>query len=98
MKIKMKQGNEEINSTNGIILVGTLLELQAWENIDIMMPGRIKRGRIRHGEIFKIAVGLLALGKSDFADIELYRKDPLFKESLGLNKIPSFGNIPVEIE
>ena len=37
----------------------------------------------------KIAVALLALGRTDFANIELYRKDPLFKNALGLKKVPS---------
>ncbi len=89
MNIKIAQGNEEINSTGGIILVGKLLALNAWEKINDMTTARIKRGEISHGDILKIAAALLALGKTDFVDIDLYRNDPLFKKALDLKKIPS---------
>jgi len=89
MRIKIEQGNEEINSTGGNVLIGALLKLGAWEKINAMKASRIKHGEVSHGDILRIAVGLLSLGRTDFADIELYRKDPLFKEALGLKKVPS---------
>lgn len=89
MSIKIEQGSEEINSTGGNILIGALLRLRSWEKISMMTTGRIKRGEISHSDILKIAVVLLALGRTDFADIDLYRKDPLFKEALKLRKVPS---------
>ena len=36
-----------------------------------------------------MAVTLLANGKSDFTDIDLYRNDSLFKTVLDLKKVPS---------
>ena len=89
MRIKIEQGNEEINSTGGNVLIGALLRLGSWEKINEMKALRIKHGEVSHGEILKIAVALLALGRTDFADIELYRKDSLFKKALGLKKVPS---------
>lgn len=89
MRIKIEQGNEEINSTGGNVLIGALLQLGAWEKINAMKTSRIKYGEVSHGDILKIAIGLLALGRTDFADIELFRKNPLFKEALGLKKVPS---------
>jgi len=84
MRIKIEQGNEEINSTGGNVLIGALLHLGAWEKINAMKTSRIKHGEVSHGDILKIAVALLALGRTDFADMELYRKDSLFKNALGL--------------
>jgi hypothetical protein len=37
----------------------------------------------------KSAAGLLVLGRSDFADIELFREDQLFRDALGLHRVPS---------
>ena len=87
--IKIRQGNEEINSNGGNILIGALLRLKSWERLNMIQTGRIKHGEMGHRDILKIATGLLSLGRSNFADIELFRKDPLFKESLCLAKVPS---------
>ena len=87
--IKIQQGREEINSNGGNILIGALLRLNGWEKIDRMQSQRIKHGEIGHRDILKIAAALLALGRNDFADVDLYRNDPLFKEALNLQKIPS---------
>jgi hypothetical protein len=89
MMIKIQQGREEINSNGGNILIGALLRLNGWEKIDRMQSQRIKHGEIGHRDILKIAAALLALGRNDFADVDLYRNDPLFKEALNLQKIPS---------
>lgn len=87
--IKIQQGREEINSNGGNILIGALLQLESLEKMNKMQTTRIKHGEIGHRDILKIAAALLSLGRSDFADIDLYRKDPLFKEALNLHKIPS---------
>lgn len=62
---------------------------QRMGKIDRMQSQRIKHGEIGHRDILKIAAALLALGRNDFADVDLYRNDPLFKEALNLQKIPS---------
>lgn len=87
--IKIQQGNEEINSNGENILIGALLQLKSWKKLNMMQAGRIKHGEIGHRDILKIAAGLLSLGRSNFADIELFRKDSLFKEALMLSKVPS---------
>ena len=50
---------------------------------------KTKRGEFSHSGIAKMAVMLLADGKSDFADIDLYRNDSLFKTVLNLKKVAS---------
>ncbi len=91
--MKIQQGREEINSNGGNILIGALLRLNYWDKISQMTTERIKHGEISHGDILKIAAGLLAQGRNDFGDIDLYRDDPLFKEALGLRKIPSSATL-----
>lgn len=87
--IKAQQGSEEINSTGGNILIGALLQLKSWERLNNMQAGRIKHGEIGHRDILKIAAALLSLGRSNFTDVELIRKDPLLKEAFNLPKVPS---------
>lgn len=87
--IKIQRGREEINSRGGNILTGAMLQLKSWDKINTMRTKRIKHGEISHSDILKIAAALLAQGHSDFADIDLFREDSLFKEALKLRKIPS---------
>ena len=54
-----------------------------------MTTSKTKYGEFSHGDIAKMAVTLLANGKSDFADINLYRNDSLFKTVLNLKKVAS---------
>ncbi len=42
-----------------------------------------------HGDVLLSMVGLLCLGKSDYADIEAYRQEEFFRRALGLKKLPS---------
>lgn len=44
---------------------------------------------MKASDIVKSVVGLLSLGKSDFEAIEPFRSDSLFKQALGLSKVPS---------
>ena len=87
--IKIQQGGEEINSNGGNILIGALLQLKSLDKMNTIQTKRIKHGEVSHCDILKIATALLALGRNDFADVDLYRNDCLFKEALGLKKVPS---------
>ena len=58
--IKIQQGNEEINSNGGNILIGALLRLKSWERLNMIQTGRIKHGEMGHCDILKIAAGLLS--------------------------------------
>jgi len=90
LKYKIEQGNEEINSIGGICLVGSVLNrIKSFKSISNMKMPRTEKGLIPHGDILKSMIGLYSLGKTDYADIELYREDIVFKESLDLEKVPS---------
>lgn len=90
MSTKVMRGKEEINSIGGISLVGGLLNrLELWQKADKMrMPG-IRSGSISHGGILRSFAGLFALGKTDYADIEPFRQDAFFRDSLELKAVPS---------
>lgn len=50
---------------------------------------RLKRGAIAHADVVRSYLGLLCLGKSDFAAVEGFRQDMFFRESLALVEVPS---------
>ena len=99
MKYKIEQGQEEINSNAGICLAGNLLnKLQNLKAIDNMNFPKVKKGHISHSGILKSMMGLLSLGKTDYANIELYRDDEIFREALDLNAVPSEERLRQRIE
>lgn len=87
--IKIAQGNEKINSKGGNILIGTQISGIGLEKMDHLTTSKTKHGEFSHSSIVKMAVTLLANGKSDFADIDLYRHDTLFQTVLNLKKVSS---------
>ena len=88
--MKIAQGKEEITSTGGIVLAGGLLSgLKSLKRMDGMRTGEVKKGQISQSGIMRCAAGLLCLGKTDYADVEPFRQDPLFRQSLALEKVPS---------
>ena len=54
-----------------------------------LTTSKTKYGKFSHSDIAKMAVTLLANGKSDFSDIDLYCNDTLFKTVLNLKKVAS---------
>ena len=91
--IKIAQGNEKINSKGGNILIGTQISGIGLEKMDHLATSKTKRGEFSHSDIAKMAVTLLANGKSDFADIDLYRNDSLFKSILNLKNVASAASL-----
>ena len=90
MKLKIVQGREEIYSTGGMALIGSLLNgLESLKRMDGMKTGEVKKGQISQSGIMRCAAGLLCLGKTDYADIEAFRQDRLFRQALDLAKVPS---------
>src|SRR5574344_2756664 len=87
--IKIQQGREEINSNGGNILTGALLRLKSMTKMNELPTTRIKHGEISHSDILKCQIALSSLGRSDFANVDLYRNDLLFKEAFHLQKVPS---------
>lgn len=90
MSFKIEQGRREINGAGGIALVGGVLGgLSALGKLGGLVLGKTKKGWISHQSILKSVLGLFCQGRSDYADIEAFRDDPLFKDALGLESVPS---------
>ena len=90
MKVKVQQGNEEINSIGGISLLGGLLSnLKSLKKADSMQTSKVKTGKIKHSGVIKTVAGLFALGKNDYADVTPFRDDSFFRDCLKLSAVPS---------
>jgi len=86
MRFKLEQGNEEINSTGGISIVGGILNKSNVFSGGLSVSGG---GKLMFAGHCKAMIALQCEGRSDFNDIELHRKDPVFQESLELKYVPS---------
>lgn len=88
--LKIQRSKEEINSIGGISLIGILLNaLESLKKVNKMRMKNIKKGKITHSDILLCLAGLFSLGRSEYADIELFRKDDFFRDSLNLKAVPS---------
>jgi len=86
-RFELKQSTRHMTSYAGLILVGQCLEAARVDLLDKKFP--TPKGQIRTSDIVKSYAGLLALGKSDFEAIEVFRKDRFFKRALQINQVPS---------
>jgi hypothetical protein len=86
----IEDGKERLSSHSGLALIGTLMD-------DTRLKDRLSQVSLRscaepaisHGDVACSMIGLLCLGKPDFAAIEPFRQDPFFVQSLGLDTCPS---------
>lgn len=90
MKVKLQQGNEEINSIGGISLISGLFNsLKNLKRVDLMRMAKVKTGKIKHSGILKTIAGLFAIGKNDYADVTPFHDDVFFRDCLELPSVPS---------
>lgn len=84
-----KSKDEFYTSHSGLALIG--LCLNRFTSLTSRLTGvsRLKKGAIAHADVIRSYIGLLCLGKSDFAAIEGFRQDRFFREALGLKEVPS---------
>ena len=99
MKFNIEQGNEFINGNAGICLTGQLInKLKNLKSTDKMNFPGVKKGHIPHSGILKSMIGMLSLGKTDYANIELFAEDDIFKDALELGAVPSQERLRQRIE
>ena len=90
MEFTIKHTDEILVSHSGLALAGALLgQSQLRRRLNAIALGQRKRPEVPHGDLLVAMIGLLCLGKSDFADIEAYRQEEFFRRALGLAKLPS---------
>lgn len=84
-----KSKDEFYTSHSGIALIG--LCLNRYTSLAKLLAGvsKLKKGAISHADVVRSYIGLLCLGKSDFAAIEGFRQDRFFREALGLKDVAS---------
>ena len=98
MRYKIAQSKETINSNAGICLIGGLLKNLKPLNYVSKMKFKTHKGTISHSNILKSMIGLFGMGRTDYANIELFRNDPVFKEALQMSSVPSEGTLRQRIE
>ena len=83
---------EFYTSHSGLALVG--LCLNRFTSLGKSLPAAIPLCHgIAHSDVIKSYVGQMCLGKSDFEAVENVRKDGFFKESLGIDHVPSAARL-----
>ena len=83
-----------LSSNSGLALTGLLLDRTelASRIAAIDLPGAPSPD-ISHDDVVRSMIGLLTIGKTHYDDIEPFREDPFFKESLRLTSIPSSSTL-----
>jgi hypothetical protein len=90
MEFIITQTDEVLVSHSGLALAGVLLgQSPLRKRLNAIRLNERKRPEVPHGDVLVAMIGLLCLGKSDYADIEGYRCEEFFRQALGLKKLPS---------
>lgn len=84
-----KSDDEFYTSHSGLALIGLCLNRFTSLRKHLNKLPRLKKGAIAHADVVRSYLGLLCLGKSDFAAVEGFRQDMFFRESLALAEVPS---------
>lgn len=67
--------DEVLISYSGLALAGALIGQTALrQRLNDICLGERKRPELPHGDVLVAMIGLLCLGKTDYADIEAYRQ------------------------
>ena len=86
----LQNGREHLTSHAGLALIGALLDdTHLHERLNGVSLSECVNPIITHGDVATAMIGLLCLGKPDFAAIEPFRQSPFFRLSLGLDACPS---------
>lgn len=90
MEFIIKHTDEVLVSHSGLALGGALLQQSPLgKRLNEISLGQRKRPEVPHGDVLLSMIGLLCLGKSDYANIEAFRQEEFFPRALGLAKLPS---------
>lgn len=84
-----KSEDEFYTSHSGMALIGLCVNRFTSLVKRLGSVSNLRKGAISHADVVRSYIGMLCLGKSDFAAIEGFRQDRFFLESLGLKEVPS---------
>src|SRR3972149_4610342 len=84
MQFILSETLDVLVSHSGLALAGALLqETRLAERLDAIEVEGSKRPTMPHGEVLVSMIGLLCLGKSDYADVGAFRHETFFAQALG---------------
>jgi hypothetical protein len=90
MQFIISETDDVLVSHSGLALAGALLQgTPLVQRLSAIEVEGSKRPALPHGEVLVSMIGLLCLGKSDYADIEAFRHETFFAQALGLRRLPS---------
>jgi hypothetical protein len=90
MEFIISETDDVLVSHAGLALAGALLQrTDLRSRLDAMRVQGLMRPALPHGEVLLSMIGLLCLGKSDYAAIEPFRRESFFARALGLSRLPS---------
>jgi hypothetical protein len=86
----VQEGDESLTSHSGLALIGALLnQTQLRERLNEIVLSGCQKPVISHSDMIFAMLGLICLGKPDYDAIELFRDNPFFIQSLGIETCPS---------
>jgi hypothetical protein len=89
---RFKDGDELLTSNAGLALTGLLLDKTNLK--DRLDSGdSLTSAKISDHDVIRSMIGLLSIGKTHYDDIERFREDPFFKESLGVSSVPASATL-----
>jgi hypothetical protein len=89
-KFTLETSNDYLTSRAGLILIGQLLnDTKLNKRLNFTTVGGTKVPLISHADNVRAYLGLLCQGKSDFDQIEPFRRDLFFSKALGIRKLTS---------
>jgi len=87
---EFNKSNEHLSSHSGLALIGALLErTQLKKRLSEKELTCCQEPIISHHDIVYSMIGLLCIGKPHYDAIEIFRGDPFFTNSLGIETCPS---------
>jgi hypothetical protein len=90
MEFIFAETDDVLVSHSGLALAGaSLRKTELQRRLDALRVDGSKRPVKPHSEVLLSTIGLLCLGKSDYADIEAFRRETFFGRALGLGPLPS---------
>lgn len=90
MQFIISETDDVLVSHSGLALAGAMLQgTPLVDRLSAIEVEGSRRATMPHGEVLVSMIGLLCLGKSDYADIEAFRHEAFFAQSLSLRRLPS---------
>ena len=90
MKFELAKSNAILNAHSGLVLAGSLLcKTDLSNRLNQVQLESDKEFEISNADVAFSYLGLLCQGKSDYDDIEPFRRDQFFHQAMNIKRVPS---------